>query len=729
MLRAEDVASIARGEHGDPFSVLGMHDADDVISVRVFLPQAARVEVLDIGGAVVAELDLIEPGGFFAAKVAGRRERFAYRLRLTVGDDAWEIDDPYRFGPVLGELDDYLLAEGRHVRLYEKLGAHQATLDDVWGTTFAVWAPNAKRVSVVGDFNDWDGRRHPMRFRHGTGMWELFLPSVSPGSTYKYELLDRDGTLLPLKADPVGFAAERPPATASIVAAAPEYSWTDAEWIAARDAAGRRDAPIAIYEVHLGSWKRAEGNRYLTYRELAADLVPYVAALGFTHIELMPVAEYPFDGSWGYQPIGLFAPTSRFGSPADFAAFVDRVHDAGLGLLLDWVPGHFPSDAHGLALFDGTHLYEHADRRQGFQPDWNTLIYNFGRTEVVNFLIANALFWLDRYHVDGLRVDAVASMLYLDYSRNPGEWIPNRFGGRENLAATAFLRRTNEAVYGETSAVTVAEESTAWPKVSAPTYDGGLGFGYKWNMGWMHDTLAYMREDPLHRGFHQDRLTFGFTYAFNENFVLPLSHDEVVHGKGSLLGKMPGDDWQRFANLRAYYGFMYAHPGKKLLFMGGEFAQEREWNHDRSLDWYLLDDARHQGIHNLVGDLNRAYRSLPPLHELDSEPGGFEWILSDRGACVVAFLRRARTAGDFVIAISNFTPVVRHNYRVGVPAGGEYVEVLNTDDPRYGGSGVRNGRVTAEEFSLNDKPYSLNMTLPPLATVIVKRDLESRSRA
>jgi len=724
VLRAEDVAAIASAQHGDPFAVLGMHENGAGLSVRAFLPQAARVEVIDARGTSVAELDRLTADGFFAADIAGRREPFAYRLRLTVGDAAWDIDDPYRFGPVLGELDEYLFAEGRHVSLYEKLGAQQTTVGDVAGTTFAVWAPNAKRVSVVGDFNDWDGRRHPMRLRHGAGVWELFLPGVGAGVLYKYELLAFDGTLLPLKSDPVGFAAERPPATASLVVDTPAYAWTDADWIVARAAGQRRDAPIAIYEAHLGSWKRAAGNRFLTYGELADDLVPYVAALGFTHIELMPIAEHPFDGSWGYQPIGLFAPTSRFGSPADFAAFVDRAHDAGLGVLIDWVPGHFPSDAHGLAFFDGTHLYEHADPRQGFQPDWNTLIYNFGRTEVVNFLIANALFWIERYHIDGLRVDAVASMLYLDYSRNPGEWIPNRFGGRENLAATEFLRRTNEAVYGETSAVTVAEESTAWPKVSAPTYDGGLGFGYKWNMGWMHDSLAYMREDPVHRGFHQDRLTFGFTYAFNENFVLPLSHDEVVYGKGSLLGKMPGDDWQRFANLRAYYGFMYAHPGKKLLFMGGEFAQEREWNHDRSLDWYLLDDVRHQGIHTLVGDLNRAYRALPALHELDAEPAGFEWILSDREACVVAFVRRARDANDFVVSITNFTPVVRHNYRFGVPSAGTYVEVLNTDDPRYGGSGVRNGALASEEYGMHRKQYSLNMTLPPLATVILRRNMD-----
>jgi 1,4-alpha-glucan branching enzyme len=561
-----------------------------------------------------------------------------------------------------------------------------------------------------------------MRFRHGVGVWELFVPGVAEGSRYKYELLGPDFALLPLKADPFAFASERPPATASVVAASGAATWNDDAWLATRAAANRRDAPISIYEVHLGSWRRAEHNRYLTYRELADQLVPYVASLGFTHIELLPVSEYPFDGSWGYQPIGLFAPTSRFGDPADFAHFVERAHAAGLGVLVDWVPGHFPTDAHGLGRFDGTHLYEHADPRQGFQPDWNTLIYNFDRNEVVNFLIANGLFWIDRYHIDGLRVDAVASMLYLDYSRPQGEWIPNRLGGRENLGAVDFLKRTNEAVYADgAGAITVAEESTTWPKVSEPIYLGGLGFGYKWNMGWMHDTLDYMRQDPLYRSFHQDSLTFSFMYAFTENFVLPLSHDEVVHGKGSLIGKMPGDRWQRFANLRAYFGYMFGHPGKKLLFMGGEFAQEREWNHDRSLDWYLLDDEAHAGIQRLVTDLNLTYRGLAALHELDAEPAGLEWIVSDRPWSVVAFVRRARASGDFVIVVTNFTPEVRYGYRIGVPGDGTYVEAINTDDERYGGSNVRNGPLEAQPFGAHDKPYSLQLTLPPLATVILKR--------
>jgi 1,4-alpha-glucan branching enzyme len=670
-------------------------------------------------------LERIHPAGFFAGSVLKRDKPFPYRLRLTIGDTRTEIEDPYRFGNVLGEIDVHLIAEGRHRRLYEKFGAHAARMDGVAGTSFAVWAPNARRVSVVGDFNDWDGRRHPMRFRYEVGVWEIFLPGVANGRLYKFELLGPSGNLLPLKADPYAYWCERPPATASIVATAGSEGWHDGAWLARREGSNRRDAPIAVYEVHLGSWKRAEGNRYLTYRELARDLVPYAASLGFTHLELMPVSEYPFDGSWGYQPIGLFAPTSRFGTPQDFAAFVDAAHQAGLGVLLDWVPGHFPTDPHGLGNFDGTHLYEHADPRQGFQPDWNTLIYNFGRNEVANFLLGNALFWLDRYHVDGLRVDAVASMLYLDYSRPPGEWIPNRMGGRENLGAIAFLQNTNEVVYAEhPGTATTAEESTDWPKVSQPVYLGGLGFGYKWNMGWMHDTLAYMREDPINRKYHQDQLTFGFMYAFSENFVLPLSHDEVVHLKGSLLGKMPGDRWQRFANLRAYFGFMYAHPGKKLLFMGGEFAQEREWNHDRSLDWHVIADPAHAAVQRLVGDLNRTYRGLPALYELDAEPAGLEWIVSDREQSILAFVRRARDSNDFVVSITNFTPVVRHGYRIGVPAAGTYVEAMNTDYEHYGGSGVSNGPLEAQPFGAHDKPYSLVLTVPPLATLLLKRSGE-----
>ena len=728
MLAKDAIAAIVRGDHGDPFSILGMHpgDAKGDLPVRTFAPHASRVDLLEAAtGSVVAQLERIDEAGFFSGVVRARAP-FAYRLRLTVGDAIVDVDDPYRFGPVLGELDVYLIGEGKHLRLYEKFGAHATIVDGVAGISFVVWAPNARRVSVVGDFNAWDGRRNPMRFRPEVGVWEIFLPAIALGATYKYELLGPYGNLLPLKSDPFAFAAERAPATASIVARAGAERWDDEAWLVRRPAANERSAPISVYEVHLGSWRRADGNRYLTYRELADQLVPYAADLGFTHLELLPVTEHPFDGSWGYQPIGMFAPTSRFGTPADFAYFVDRAHDAGLGILLDWVPGHFPTDAHGLGEFDGTHLYEHADPRQGFQPDWNTLIFNFDRTEIVNYLMANALFWLDAYHIDGLRVDAVASMLYLDYSRKAGEWIPNRFGGRENLGAIEFMQRTNEAVYGEfPGTVTVAEESTAWPNVSEPVYLGGLGFGYKWNMGWMHDTLEFMHADPLYRSYRLDALTFSFMYAFTENFVLPLSHDEVVHGKGSLIGKMPGDAWQRFANLRAYYGYMFAHPGKKLLFMGAEFAQEREWNHDRSLDWHLYDDPKHAGIGLLVGDLNRTYRGLAPLHELDAEPAGLEWIVSDRECVVVAFVRRARDSRDFVVSITNFTPVVRNDYVLGVPAAGTYVEAINTDDTRYGGSGVGNGPLEAQPLGAHDKPYSIRLTLPPLATVILKRTLTS----
>jgi 1,4-alpha-glucan branching enzyme len=704
----------------DPFGILGMHAEGDEIGVRVFAPQASRIDVIDAAsGAIVAQLPRVHRDGFFAGST-GRNAAFPYRLRLSIGAGTTEIEDPYRFGPVIGDVDLYLFGEGTHQRLYDQLGAHPMTRDGVVGVQFATWAPSARRVSVVGDFNDWDGRRSPMRRRTG-GVWEIFLPGVGVGARYKYEILGAHGTVLPLKADPFGFAAERPPATASIVAVPGMPAWNDDAWMARRDAADRRDAPISIYEVHLGSWQRAEGNRYLTYDELADKLVPYVVELGFTHIELMPVAEHPFDGSWGYQPIGLFAPTSRFGSPEAFARFVARAHDAGIGVLVDWVPGHFPTDAHGLAQFDGTALYEHADPRQGFQPDWNTLVFNFGRNEVANFLLANALFWLDVYHIDGLRVDAVASMLYLDYSRKDGEWIPNRYGGRENLDAIALLRRMNVTAYADDPGImTVAEESTAWPAVSAPVDAGGLGFGYKWNMGWMHDTLAYMHEDPINRRYHQDELTFSFVYAFSENFVLPLSHDEVVHLKGSLLGKMPGDDWQRFANLRAFFGFMFGHPGKKLLFMGGEFAQDREWNHDRSLDWHLLDDPRHRGVQTLVRDCNRLYRALPALHERDAEAAGFDFIASQRDESIVAFARRGRADDALAIVVTNFTPVTREGFRLGVPRAGTYAEVLNTDNAWYGGSGVSNEPRRSEPVAAHGRPQSIAFRLPPLATVVFR---------
>ncbi|HET7588521.1 MAG TPA: 1,4-alpha-glucan branching protein GlgB, partial [Gammaproteobacteria bacterium] len=565
------IEALVTGDNGDPFALLGPHpSANGRVTVRVFLPDSIQLSLTGPRGGKLADCKRIHPAGLWEATLA---KPTRYRLHAQVPGGEFDCEDVYRFGAALGDLDVHLLAEGRHLRNFERLGAHPAEMDGVAGTAFAVWAPNARRVSVVGDFCNWDGRRLPMRRRHECGVWELFVPHVGAGAIYKYEIKSRDGALLPLKADPYGFYAEHPPRTASVVQPLAESAWQDDAWMTARAATHALSAPVSIYEVHLGSWRRADGNRYLTYRELADTLVPYVREMGFTHIELMPISEYPFDGSWGYQPIGLYAPTSRFGTPEDFSHFVDRCHREGIGLLLDWVPGHFPTDPHGLGQFDGTHLYEHADPRQGFHQDWNTLIFNYGRREVLNYLLGNALFWLERYHIDGLRVDAVASMLYLDYSRKAGEWLPNRFGGRENLEAIDFLKQMNEQVFGQhPGATTVAEESTAWPGVSRPTYLGGLGFGYKWNMGWMHDTLAYMQENPIHRRWHHHGLTFGLLYAFSENFILPLSHDEVVHGKGSLIGKMPGDRWQRFANLRAYFGFMWAHPGKKLLFMGGEFA-------------------------------------------------------------------------------------------------------------------------------------------------------------
>jgi len=719
------IEALVRGDHGDPFGVLGPHrDTAGQMVVRTFQPQASRVWVLDKAGHAMAELSREHADGLFAGVVGKPKSPFAYRLRLEVGDRTVEIDDPYRFDAILGELDVYLIAEGNHLQIYDKLGAHPIEMAGVAGVGFLVWAPNATRVSLVGAFNAWDGRRHPMRRRMECGVWELFVPGLGAGAVYKFEIKGPGGELLPLKADPFAFAAEHPPRTASVVHGLGGLSWYDQDWMGARAAANARDAPISIYECHLGSWMRVseEGGRYLSYRELAQRLVPYVKDMGFTHLELMPISEFPFDGSWGYQPVGLFAPTSRHGDPTEFAAFVDACHQAGIALLVDWVPGHFPTDPHGLGLFDGTHLYEHADPRQGYQMDWNTLIYNYGRKEVTNFLLANALFWLKHYHVDGLRVDAVASMLYLDYSRKAGEWIPNQFGGNENLDAVAFLKRMNELAFGDAEgATTVAEESTAWPSVSGPTYLGGLGFGYKWNMGWMHDTLEYFSQEPIYRRYHHHHLTFGLVYAFSENFVLPLSHDEVVHGKGSLIGKMPGDRWQKFANLRAYYGFMFAHPGKKLLFMGGEIAQEREWNHNASLDWHLLDDPMHRGVQAVVRDLNQAYRSLPALHQLDCEGQGFEWLeLHDSEQSVLGFLRRAAD-GSIVVVVCNFTPVPRLGYRLGVPLPGYYGERVNTDGEIYGGSNMGNGGgVTADDVSSHGRSHSLSLTLPPLATIILE---------
>jgi 1,4-alpha-glucan branching enzyme len=727
MLSAQEIESICHGRHGDPFAVLGPHtNASGGTTVRAFLPGANTVLAVDGNGKRLGALAARHAGGFFEGPIAPAGP---YRLQIGWANGLTDLlDDPYRFGAVLGEMDAWLLGEGSHLRPYEILGATPRTQDGVAGVGFAVWAPNASRVSVVGDFNLWDGRRHPMRLRRECGVWELFMPGIGVGTRYKFELLSSSGALLPQKADPYARQSELRPATASVVAEMPPVAPPSP----ARQAANALDAPMSIYEVHLASWRRKpeEGNRWLTWDELADTLVPYAQDMGFTHLELLPVSEHPFDGSWGYQTLGLYSPTARFASPADaagggsavgFRRFVDRAHAAGLGVLLDWVPAHFPSDGFGLASFDGTHLYEYADRREGYHVDWDTLIYNFGRTEVRNFLVGSALYWLERFDVDGLRVDAVASMLYRDYSRKAGEWIPNEHGGRENLEAISFLKRTNEVIGGERpQAVTLAEESTAFPAVSRPTYAGGLGFHYKWNMGWMHDTLKYISRDPIHRPYHHGEMTFGLVYAFNENFVLPISHDEVVHGKGSLLGKMPGDRWQRFANLRAYYGFMFGHPGKKLLFMGCEFAQEREWNHDSSLDWHLLDQPEHAGIQRLLRDLNHLYRSTKALHERDFSGDGFEWIdHDDARRSLLSFVRRGREPGTQVLVVCNFAPTVQHGLRLGVPQAGTWHERINTDSAHYGGSNVGTplSAASSEMVASHGRAQSIVITVPPLATV------------
>jgi 1,4-alpha-glucan branching enzyme len=698
----------------DPFAVRGLHQENNLWGVSAFLPGAERVEIVTECDPPVAMHDM--GGGFFHGIPASVPR---YRLHIHWPGGVIEAcEDPYAFAPVLGETDLYLFAQGTHWKLAEKFGAVSLIHEGTPGVSFAVWAPNARRVSVVGDFNAWDGRRHPMRLRHEAGVWEIFIPRLKTGEIYKYEIEGPDGGVLPLRADPLARATEHPPATASVVAPRPDFAWTDQQWIEGRAARQSAEASIAIYEVHAASWMRPPGapSGILSWDGLADCLIPYVTQLGFTHVELMPIMEHPFAGSWGYQPLSQFAPSARYGSPAAFARFVDRCHRAGLGVILDWVPAHFPNDAHGLARFDGTALYEHTDPREGYHPDWNTCVFNLGRSEVQGWLIASALWWLETFHVDGLRVDAVASMLYRDYSRAPGRWIPNQYGGRENLEAIAFLKRLNTVVHERVpGAITIAEESTAWPGVSAPVEAGGLGFSFKWNMGWMHDTLRYLGQDPIYRRWHHHDFTFGLLYAFSERFVLPLSHDEVVHGKGSLYGRIPGDAWQKLATLRAYFAFMWTHPGKKLLFMGGELGQPQEWDHDGALQWRLLDDPGHAGILRLIADLNRIYRAHPDLHQTDASPEGFRWLVSDDADnSVFAYAR-----GERIAVIINMTPVPRHNYRIGVPGGGTWREILNTDSAHYSGGNIGNdGEVMAEDVSSHGLPQSLSLTLPPLATLI-----------
>lgn len=726
----KEIEDIIHGDHHDPFSFLGMHPIEAegrrAVAVRAFIPEAQTVEVIDgeKWGAAYP-MEKVHPDGLFEVILKDREEVFPYRLKIIdTNGNVGEFHDPYSFLPIMSSYDLHLFAEGRNYLIYNRLGAHMLTVNNVKGVYFAVWAPNAKRLSVVGDFNHWDGRRHPMRVLGSSGVWELFIPGFSEGVVYKYEIKTTEGFIF-LKSDPYGYLCEIRPKSASIVHDINGYTWGDTKWMSARQEKDPLHSPVSIYEVHLGSWRRRpeEGNRFLTYRELAHELAPYVKEKGFTHIELLPVAEHPFDGSWGYQVTGYFAPTSRYGIPEDFMYFVDYCHQNDIGVILDWVPGHFPRDAHGLAWFDGTALYEHFDPRIGEHKEWGTLIFNYGRNEVRNFLLSNALFWFDKYHIDGIRVDAVASMLYLDYSRNEGEWLPNRYGGRENLEAIDFIKELNELLYRYYPGImTVAEESTAWPAVSRPTYLGGLGFGFKWNMGWMHDTLEYISKDPIHRKYHQNNLTFSLLYAFHENFILPLSHDEVVHGKRALLDKMPGDFWQRFSNLRALYGYMFGHPGKKLLFMGGEIGQWIEWNHEQSLDWHLLQYEPHQKLQRFVEDLNHLYRSEPSLYEIDFEYTGFEWIdFHDSDNSVLSFLRRGKNYDDILIFVCNFTPVPRYPYRIGVPRGGFYLELLNSDSEIYGGGNMGNsGGVWSAPIEWQGRPYSVELTLPALSVIILK---------
>ena len=737
MLTPEEVNLIVHANHWNPFEVLGIHplstsedpSGKQHIAIRAFLPEAQDAWVLDLnreGEPAAVAMTRVHPDGLFEAILKAESVSFRYRFRVANHEGhSWEFEDPYRFPPILGDLDLHLMGEGTHYRNYKKLGAHLRENEGVRGVEFAVWAPNARRVSVVGDFNRWDGRRHAMRSRGSSGIWELFIPGLVQGETYKYEIKSRFNDYLVQKSDPYGFAAELRPRTASRVWDVEGFHWTDQEWMDQRAQRQSLEAPISVYELHLGSWKKTSENNtgFLNYRQIADDLVIHMKALKFTHVEVMPISEFPFDGSWGYQPVGYFAPTSRFGTPDDFAYFVDTMHKNGFGVILDWVPAHFPSDEHGLGFFDGTHLYEHEDPRLGEHRDWGTKIFNYGRPEVANFLLGNALFLLEVYHIDGLRVDAVASMLYLDYSRKQGEWVPNIHGGNENLEAISLIKRFNELCHLEHPGVlTIAEESTSWIGVSRPTYLGGLGFSLKWNMGWMNDTLRYFSKDPIHRKYEHSALTFSMIYAFNENFMLPLSHDEVVHGKGSLLNKAPGDLWQKFANLRLMYSYMYAHPGKKLLFMGSEIAPWNEWNHDASLDWHLLDWSSHRGIFNIIRDLNALVRDDPALHEVDFDWRGFEWIeLHDWENSVLSFMRRAKDPREAIVVVCNFTPVPRLDYRIGVPEPGFYREAFNSDSEIYGGSNVGNyGGIWAEHTPYGGRPYRLTLRVPPLGVVFLK---------
>ncbi len=725
-VHADAVAAICGAYHGAPFDVLGIHPIEvkgkPAVAIRAFLPQAQEVAV-NPAGEEARPMTKIHPDGFFEALFPEREEVFGYTLTVTTEETSHEMQDPYRFPPILSDFDLHLFSEGNHYRIYHRLGAHLCQVEGVDGVSFAVWAPNAERVSVVGRFNQWDGRRHPMRPRGATGIWELFIPNLGEWELYKYEIRSGQQGYIVGKADPVGFASELRPKTASLVFDVDSYSWDDSEWMDSRKTTNSLDAPISIYEVHLGSWRRSSEGNWLTYRDLAEELIAYVKEMGYTHIELLPITEHPFDGSWGYQTTGYFCPTSRFGTADELMFLIDRCHQVGIGVILDWVPAHFPKDEIGLGFFDGTHLYEHADPRKGEHKDWGTLVFNYDRAEIRDFLLSSALFWLDKYHMDGLRVDAVASMLYLDYSREEGEWIPNEFGGRENLGAISFLKRFNTVIHQEyPDVLTFAEESTSWPMVSRPTYLGGLGFDLKWNMGWMHDMLLYMSKDPIHRRYNHDNLTFSLLYAFSENFILPLSHDEVVHLKGSMVGKMPGDDWQKFANLRALYAYMFAHPGKKLNFMGGEVGQWSEWNCEASVDWALLQREPHRQLQNFVRDLNHTYTTEPALYQIDFDWNGFEWIdFRDVDQSIISFIRKGENGVAPIIVIANFTPIPRLGYRVGLPQLGSYHELLNSDATQYGGSGLDNrGGITADETTWQGQPYSALLTLPPLAVLYLQ---------